>query len=200
VHAALERVGLVAAAGKRYRAYSLGMRQRLCLAGALLRPRSLLVLDEPTNGLDPQGTREIRQLVRGLAADGTTVFLSSHLLAEIEQVCTHAAVMAHGRLVAQDTVEALRAAVRGRLVVRTPDTSLAAETLSGLGVPDVRVDGDRVHGEAASADAGAGSVRPDRACAALVNAGVRVFALDVERPSLEEAFVALTGEGFDVAE
>ena len=200
VHAALERVGLVAAAGKRYRAYSLGMRQRLCLAGALLRPRSLLVLDEPTNGLDPQGTREIRQLVRGLAADGTTVFLSSHLLAEIEQVCTHAAVMAHGRLVAQDTVEALRAAVRGRLVVRTPDTSLAAETLSGLGVPDVRVDGDRVHGEAASAEASAGNVGPDQACAALVHAGVRVFALDVERPSLEEAFVALTGEGFDVAE
>lgn len=91
---ALDRVGLAAAAGKKARAYSLGMKQRLGLAAALLQPRRLLVLDEPTNGLDPQGMREIRTLVRELAADGTTVFLSSHLLDEIEQVCTHAAVMA----------------------------------------------------------------------------------------------------------
>src|SRR5664280_557130 len=86
IETALERVGLTAAGGKRYRAYSLGMRQRLGLAAALLRPRELLVLDEPTNGLDPQGTREVRALIRSLAADGTTVFLSSHLLAEVEQV------------------------------------------------------------------------------------------------------------------
>ena len=95
---ALERVGLTAAAGKRYRNYSLGMRQRLGLAAALLRPRDLLVLDEPTNGLDPQGTREVRTLVREVAAEGTTVFVSSHLLAEIEQICTHVGVMSRGRL------------------------------------------------------------------------------------------------------
>lgn len=102
--AALERVGLAAAGGKKARAYSLGMKQRLGLAAALLRPRRLLVLVEPTNGLDPQGMREIRGLIRELAADGTTVFLSSHLLDEIEQVCTHAAVMTRGRLVIQGAV------------------------------------------------------------------------------------------------
>ncbi len=80
IGAALDRVGLSAAAGKRYRAYSLGMRQRLGIAAALLQPRDLLVLDEPTNGLDPQGTREVRALVAALAADGVTVLLSSHLL------------------------------------------------------------------------------------------------------------------------
>ena len=83
--------GLSAAAGKKVKAYSLGMKQRLGLANALLRPRDLLVLDEPTNGLDPQGTREVRALVRTLAGDGTTVFVSSHLLAEIEQLCTTSA-------------------------------------------------------------------------------------------------------------
>ncbi|MGH8827034.1 MAG: ABC transporter ATP-binding protein, partial [Jiangellaceae bacterium] len=88
VAAALGRVGLSAAAHKRYRAYSLGMRQRLGLAAALMRPRELLVLDEPTNGLDPQGTREVRHLVHEVAARGTTVFVSSHLLAEVEQMCT----------------------------------------------------------------------------------------------------------------
>lgn len=96
VASALDRVGLTAAAGKKAKAYSLGMKQRLGLAAALLQPRRLLVLDEPTNGLDPQGMREIRSLVRELASDGTTVFLSSHLLDEIEQVCTHVAVMARG--------------------------------------------------------------------------------------------------------
>lgn len=106
---ALERVGLAAAAGKKARAYSLGMKQRLGLAAALLRPRRLLVLDEPTNGLDPQGMREIRALVRELAAEGTTVFLSSHLLDEIEQICTHAAVMARGKLITQGPVADLAA-------------------------------------------------------------------------------------------
>jgi len=193
VNEALERVGLLAARGKRYKAYSLGMRQRLGLAAALLRPRELLVLDEPTNGLDPQGTREIRSLVRAVADEGSTVFLSSHLLAEVEQVCTHAAVLSHGKLVAVGTVESLRTAAAGHLVVRTPDVGLAVTTLRGLGIPDVSADGDQV-------TAAADSVPPEVACAALVADGVRVQALAVQRPSLEEAFVALTGEGFDVTE
>ena len=94
---ALERVGLSSAANKTVKAYSLGMKQRLGIANALLTPRDLLILDEPTNGLDPQGTREVRNLVRSLAASGTTIFVSSHLLAEIEQICTHAAVMSAGQ-------------------------------------------------------------------------------------------------------
>ena len=93
IDAALDRVGLLAAAQKRYRAYSLGMRQRLAIAAALLAPRDLLVLDEPTNGLDPQGTREVRSLIASLASDGTTVLVSSHLLAEVEQVCSHVGMM-----------------------------------------------------------------------------------------------------------
>src|SRR5690606_39878947 len=93
--------------------------------GALLMPRELLVLDEPTNGLDPQGTREVRHLVRSLADDGTTVVVSSHLLAEVEQVCTHAAVMRQGRLVAQGSLDELRSLGRSRLRVLTPDPALA---------------------------------------------------------------------------
>ncbi|AKZ57465.1 putative ABC transporter ATP-binding protein [Streptomyces ambofaciens ATCC 23877] len=189
---ALDRVGLAAAAGKKAKAYSLGMKQRLGLAAALLQPRRLLVLDEPTNGLDPQGMREIRALVRELASDGTTVFLSSHLLDEIEQVCTHAAVMARGRLITQGAVADLAAGARGRLVVTTPDAGEAARVLKEQGAADVVIAEDRVSAEP-----------PDRDLAdlnaALVSAGVRVRGFSVERASLEDAFVALTGEGFDVA-
>ncbi|MEV2244686.1 ABC transporter ATP-binding protein [Streptomyces sp. NPDC049970] len=191
---ALERVGLASAGGKKAKAYSLGMKQRLGLAAALLQPRALLVLDEPTNGLDPQGMREIRSLVRELAADGTTVFLSSHLLDEIEQVCTHAAVMARGRLVVQGPVAALAAGTRGRLAVTTPDPGEAARILTEHGATGVTVDGDRV-----GADAPPGEVDLADVNATLVRGGVRVRAFGVERASLEDAFVALTGEGFDVA-
>ncbi|MFB6605082.1 ATP-binding cassette domain-containing protein [Streptomyces noursei] len=203
---ALERVGLAAAAGKKARAYSLGMKQRLGLAAALLQPRELLVLDEPTNGLDPQGMREIRALVRELAADGTTVFLSSHLLDEIEQVCTHAAVMARGRLVTQGPVAGLTAAVLGpgggqvRLTVTTPDPADAVRVLKEHGLRGLRADGDRVGGELpAAVPDGAPPPDPAELNAALVRAGVRVRAFGTERPSLEDVFVRLTGEGFDVA-
>src|ERR1700760_4300714 len=101
---ALERVGLTGAARKRFRNYSLGMKQRLATAAALLAPRDLITLDEPTNGLDPQGTREVRQLVRQIAADGITVFVSSHLLAEVEQVCSHVGVMRLGEVGVQGGV------------------------------------------------------------------------------------------------
>ncbi|MCL2553337.1 MAG: ABC transporter ATP-binding protein [Actinomycetia bacterium] len=197
VAAALDRVGLSAAAGKKAKAYSLGMKQRLGLAAALLQPRELLVLDEPTNGLDPQGMREIRTLVRELAADGTTVFLSSHLLDEIEQVCTHAAVMARGRLITQGPVAELAAGTRGRLAVTGPDPADAARVLAGLGVTGLVTEGERVTGDLPADPAAV----PDLAeiNAALVAAGVRVRGFGLERASLEDAFVALTGEGFDVA-
>ncbi|WP_371536012.1 ABC transporter ATP-binding protein [Streptomyces sp. NBC_00466] len=192
VDAALERVGLAHASTKKAKAYSLGMKQRLGLASALLQPRGLLVLDEPTNGLDPQGMREIRTLVRELAEDGTTVFLSSHLLDEIEQVCTHAAVMARGTLLTQGRVADL--ATRGRLAVGTPDPAVAARVLEELGVADVEVSGDRVTGDIPSAETDVADLNT-----ALVREGVRVRSFGVERASLEDAFVALTGEGFDVA-
>jgi ABC-2 type transport system ATP-binding protein len=170
------------------------MKQRLGLAAALLQPRRLLVLDEPTNGLDPQGMREIRTLVRELAAEGTTVFLSSHLLDEIEQVCTHVAVMAGGRLLTQGPVAALAAGARGRLVVTTPDVADAARVLKEQGVDDVVPAEDRGTVTAAPPEGELAELT-----AALVTAGVRVRGFAVERASLEEAFVALTGEGFDVA-
>ncbi|MFC9246664.1 ABC transporter ATP-binding protein [Streptomyces sp. NPDC057136] len=194
VEDALDRVGLAAAAGKKAKAYSLGMKQRLGLAAALLQPRRLLVLDEPTNGLDPQGMREIRSLIRELAAEGTTVFLSSHLLDEIEQVCTHAAVMARGRLLTQGPVAELAAGSRARLAVTTPDPGDAARILKEHGVTGLVADGQLV-----TADAPPPGTDPAELNAALVRGGVRVRSFGVERASLEDAFVALTGEGFDVA-
>jgi ABC-2 type transport system ATP-binding protein len=190
---ALERVGLSNAAGKKVRNYSLGMRQRLAIAVALMQPRDLLVLDEPTNGLDPQGTREVRSLIRELAKDGITVFTSTHLLTEVEQLCTHAAVMSRGHLVRQSTMTELRSELRPRLVVRTPDLQQAEQTLSGLGVTDLKVTEEVVDGDP-------GELPIEKLAAALVGADVRIHGFGLERPSLEDAFVALTGEGFDVAE
>ena len=188
---ALERVGLTAARDKKYKAYSLGMRQRLGLASALLRPRQMLILDEPTNGMDPQGTREIRHLIRELAADGTTVFLSSHLLAEIEQVCTHVAMMSLGRLITQGSLAALQDANASTLQVDTDDTQLAVDILRGVGVPADVVDG--------FVSAPLGDRRPEDLARALVVGDVGLRGFTIRRPSLEETFVALTGEGFDVA-
>ncbi|MGH3149142.1 MAG: ABC transporter ATP-binding protein, partial [Streptosporangiaceae bacterium] len=133
IEAALDRVGLLAAAKKRYRNYSLGMKQRLAIAAGLLRPRELIILDEPTNGLDPQGTREVRALIRQIAADGTTVFVSSHLLAEVEQICTHVGVMRTGRLVFQGSLDELRRTGSARVRVETGDPAAAAAVLRQLG-------------------------------------------------------------------
>jgi len=139
INAALDRVGLLAAAGKRYRAYSLGMRQRLALAAAMLAPRDLLILDEPTNGLDPQGTREVRSLITHLAGEGATVLLSTHLLSEVEQICTHVGVMHLGRLVAQAPLAELRAQSVPTAKVDTDRPEDAARVLRGLGLCDVAV-------------------------------------------------------------
>jgi ABC-type multidrug transport system ATPase subunit len=188
---ALERVGLLAAATKRYRAYSLGMRQRLAIGSALLRPRDLLVLDEPTNGLDPQGTREVRSLVAQLSAEGATVLVSSHLLSEVEQMCSHIGVMHVGRLVAQGTRDDLLAGTDTRATVETDEPEAAARIMRELGLDDVRLAPGSVSGRL-------GSVSPDKIVAALVHEGVRVLGFRVGRPSLEDVFVSLTGEGFDV--
>jgi ABC-2 type transport system ATP-binding protein len=218
VRTALERVGLGHAADKKVRAYSLGMKQRLGIANALLAPRELLVLDEPTNGLDPQGTREVRHLVRSLAADGATVFVSSHLLAEVEQICTHAAIMSAGRLVAQGPLTELRQAGQSRIRLLTPDPGAAARVLAGLGLtadggaPDGGAPDGGVPGGGTAAALGelmyaplpavsvGGAPAPDELVAALVAAGVRVRGFTVEQGSLEDRFVELTGEGFDVAQ
>ena len=192
IEAALDRVGLLAAAGKRYRHYSLGMRQRLAIAAALLRPRDLLILDEPTNGLDPQGTREVRALLGALAATGTTVVLSTHLLSEVEQICSHVGVMHLGRLVAQGTLADLRARVAPRAQVRTSAPERAATVLRELGLSEVDT-------EAETATGLLGDVAPEKAVAALVHADVPVRGFTLVAADLEEMFVQLTGEGFDVS-
>jgi ABC-type multidrug transport system ATPase subunit len=192
VDGALERVGLTNAAKKKVHAYSLGMKQRLGLANALLKPREILVLDEPTNGLDPQGTREVRNLIRSLADDGITIFVSSHLLSEIEMLCSHVAVMSAGKIVAQGSIEDLRNEEPTRLVMRTSDTDKALELLSAKGLTNFRIVGDQLSCEVDNGLDVAGLN------AALVKAKVPVLEIRLERSSLEEKFVKLTGEGFEV--
>jgi ABC-2 type transport system ATP-binding protein len=191
IGAALERVGLLAARKKHYRAYSLGMKQRLAIAASLLQPRELIILDEPTNGLDPQGTREVRGLIREIATDGITVLVSSHLLAEVEQICSHVGVMRTGRLVFQGTLEELRARGAARVEVRTTEVERTAEILAKLGLADIRSSAEGVSAQLADQ-------APERICRELVYAGVPVAGLGTPRPNLEELFVGLTGEGFDV--
>jgi ABC-type multidrug transport system ATPase subunit len=192
IDAALDRVGLLAAADKRYRAYSLGMRQRLAIANSLLMPRDLLVLDEPTNGLDPQGTREVRHLISDLARDGATVLVSSHLLAEVDQICSHVGVMYEGRLVAQGPLSELRADAVQTVRVDTDRTEDAARVLSELGLSEIVTSPGYV-------TAALGEVAVEKIVPNLVSAYVPVLGFSVLQPSLEDLFVSLTGEGFDVS-
>ncbi len=193
ISGALDRVGLSAAAGKRFRNYSLGMRQRLGIAAALLQPRQLLILDEPTNGLDPQGTREVRSLVTDLAASGVTVLLSTHLLSEVEQICTHVGVMHVGKLVAQSLLSDLRSQTAQRIRVETSRPELAAASLGRLGLEDVAA---QLSGEVTAL---LGSARPEAVVAALVRDEVPVIAFGPVPVNLEDVFVTLTGEGFGVS-
>ena len=192
IDAALDRVGLLAAAAKRYRAYSLGMRQRLAIANALLMPRDLLILDEPTNGLDPQGTREVRHLIGDLAADGATVVVSSHLLAEVEQMCSHVGVMFEGHLVSQGSLADLQAGTTKTVRVDTDRAEDAARVLRQLGLTDVVVTDGAASGTLGQVEVA--KIVPD-----LVDDLIPVLGFTVRSPSLEDVFVSLTGEGFDVS-
>lgn len=189
VGAALDRVGLADAADRRFRGYSLGMKQRLGLAAALLIPRRLVVLDEPTNGLDPAGTRDVRRIIAELHAGGATVIVSSHLLAEVEATCTHVAVLQSGSLVAAGELATLLDAGAGGLVVVTPDVDLALRTLRGAGATAYRAEGD----EPAVVVADDGPPAPETV-ALLVRAGVAVHEARRSRANLEELFARLTEE------
>jgi ABC-type multidrug transport system ATPase subunit len=181
---ALEQVGLAGVDSRPVKKYSLGMRQRLGLAAALLRAPRLLVLDEPTNGLDPQGIREIRDLLTELNRAGTTVFLSSHQLGEVELLCTRVGIVDRGRLVLQENLDELRAPT-GRVVVHTPDADRAAALLDGR---VAQRDRDRL--VVAEAD-------PVAVNARLVTAGLRVSEIGPERRSLEDLMLSVTGSGSD---
>jgi len=192
VQSALNRVGLANAAKKKVHAYSLGMKQRLGLANALLKPRELLILDEPTNGLDPQGTREVRNLIRSLADEGITVFVSSHLLSEIEMLCSHVAVMSAGKIVAQGAIEDLRNEEPTRLILVTDEIDSAVEALKSEGLGKARIRGNQIITEVAN------DFDVARLTVFLVSKNVPIREIRLEKPSLEEKFVKLTGEGFEV--
>jgi ABC-2 type transport system ATP-binding protein len=192
VDAALERVGLTNAAKKKVHAYSLGMKQRLGLANALLKPREILILDEPTNGLDPQGTREVRNLIRSLAAEGITIFVSSHLLSEIEQLCSHLAVMTAGKIVAQGSLAELRNESQTRLVLKADRIDELVDLLKTQGLTKLSLKPDRVV-VPVPGDFDVASLNQ-----LLVKKKFMVSEIRLEQPSLEEYFVNLTGEGFEV--
>jgi ABC-2 type transport system ATP-binding protein len=193
VERALTAVGLTHAAEKKVHAYSLGMKQRLGIANALLQPRELLILDEPTNGLDPQGTREVRALIRDLASQGITIFISSHLLIEIEQICSHLAVMSAGKIVAQGSIEELSFSEILNLNLKTTDIDTAISTLNSL---DIEA---RNEGGVVKANIRHDFIKAEDIVAALVRNNVRIQSFTLDAPRLEERFVSLTGEGFDVA-
>jgi ABC-type multidrug transport system ATPase subunit len=184
VEVVLDEVELSSRASDRFNTYSLGMKQRLGVAAALLKDPELLVLDEPTNGMDPAGLAEMRTFIRGLGRGGRTVLLSSHLMSEVEQVCDRVGVIRAGRLVGEGTVDELRG--RRTLRVRAQPLEAARRLVAALpGVESVAlVDG----GLRVAAD-------PDAAAAlnrALVEAGMAVSELRSEQASLEEVFLELT--------
>ncbi|MGH3168765.1 MAG: ABC transporter ATP-binding protein, partial [Trebonia sp.] len=184
VDEALEQVGLAGIDRRPVRAYSLGMRQRLGLAAALVRRPRLLILDEPTNGLDPRGIRDIRDLLISLNETGTTIFLSSHLLPEVAALCTRVGVLDSGRLVLQDDLPALQRPT-GRVLISTLDPERALVTLNGQ--VEHRSGEDLV---VRAAD-------PAELNTRLVGAGVRVRSLVQQRRTLEEIVLEVTGSGSD---
>jgi ABC-2 type transport system ATP-binding protein len=189
VDAVLEIVGLADRARDRYRTYSLGMKQRLGVAAALLPDPELVVLDEPSNGLDPAGIIEMRSLLRSLRERGTTVFISSHLLGEVEQIADWLVVLDHGRLLFQGPIGALLARRQTRLRVagESPtDAEVIAVVARRLGYEAEVVDG-RV-------SVGAGSEAAAALTRGAMDAGVTLTEIGVDRSTLEDSFLALTGD------
>jgi ABC-2 type transport system ATP-binding protein len=184
VHEALETVGLAGVGRRPVKAFSLGMRQRLGIGAALLRSPELLVLDEPTNGLDPQGIIEMRELMTRLNENGTTVFLSSHVLAEVEALCTQVGIMDHGRLVAQEPLDALRRPT-GRVLVELDDATAAKTVFNGQ---VAAAEGRRLVVE---------GLPVAEVTRRLVDAGLSVHEAVAERRTLEDVVLSLTGPGSD---
>jgi ABC-type multidrug transport system ATPase subunit len=182
----LDEVDLAERAGDRFKTYSQGMRQRLGVAAALLKDPEVLILDEPTNGLDPAGMADMRALIRRLGSGDRTVMLSSHLLGEVQQVCDRVGVIARGSLIAEDTVKELRG--RGSLLVRAEPLSTARESAERLlGPGRVQEQDGTLRLDSDTADA----ARINRE---LVLAGVAVSELRPIERTLEDVFLQLTGE------
>jgi ABC-2 type transport system ATP-binding protein len=186
---ALEIVDLAERAGDKVGGYSHGMRQRLGIAGALLRAPRLLLLDEPTTGLDPAGMRDMRRLIHRLAAQGITVLLSSHLMGEVEELCDRVAIVNRGRVVYEGALQDLIATTAGRYELRTTDDARAAQIARRH--PDV--------GDVVQAERGLMLAVDERAVPglslALAAAGVGIGALVPRTATLEELFLRMTGDG-----
>ena len=176
-------VELEAAAGRRVKGYSLGMRQRLGLASALLGEPELLVLDEPANGLDPEGMRWLRDFLRAFAANGGSVLVSSHVLAEVEQTVDRVVIINHGRFVAEAALAELTARVTSTVRVRSPEPDRLAGLLTADGAT-VTVVGDALLSVSGTPASRVGEVAAEN--------GVVLHELVSEETSLEEAFLALT--------
>ncbi|MGH2542928.1 MAG: ATP-binding cassette domain-containing protein, partial [Ardenticatenaceae bacterium] len=180
----LEQVNLAGRARDAFKTYSLGMKQRLGVAAALLKDPEMLILDEPTNGLDPAGMAEMRALIKSLGKGNRTVLLSSHLMNEVEQICDRVGVIHGGKLVAEGRVDELRG--QGNLRVRAHPIDEAQRVLSGVrGVAGVQVVEDTLRIAAAPTEA----ARINRE---LINAGIALSELYPERASLESIFLELT--------
>jgi ABC-2 type transport system ATP-binding protein len=179
----LEVVGLTGAAERRVGGFSLGMRQRLGIATALLGEPEVLILDEPANGLDPEGVRWLREFVRGLARQGRTVLVSSHILAEVAQTVDSVVIVDHGRLVAHSSLDELTAGARGTVRVRTPRASELAAALGGDGVRIERVDSDRLE---------ITGTTPEHVAIVAADLGVPIFESTTEVANLEDVFFQLT--------
>ena len=187
VTATLERVGLAERADELVKHYSLGMRQRLGLAAALLKDPEVLILDEPANGLDPAGIKEVRELLRGLGGEGRTVFVSSHLLSEVRQTCDQVAILARGRCVAAGPVAQVLTNGHGaRLLVRLEDLERGRAVLAATGI-QAAADGEVLRV----------ALPPDEAATvtkALAAEGLYLSELRADEADLETVFLELTGE------
>lgn len=183
----LQLVDLADRARDRFSAYSLGMKQRLGVAAALLKDPELVILDEPTNGLDPAGMRDMRRLIRELGSDGRTVVLSSHLLGEVQQICDRVGIISEGRMVAEHDVEELRG--QTELVIRAKPMSGARTVLHGV------VGADAVHLYDDTLRVKVDSDRAAEVNRALVEAGIAVSELRLTERALEDVFFELTARG-----
>jgi ABC-2 type transport system ATP-binding protein len=178
----LTLVELTAGGGRRVKGYSLGMRQRLGLAAAMLGDPEVLVLDEPANGLDPAGIRWLRDLLRALAAQGRTILVSSHVLAEVAQTVDRVVIIHRGRLIQQASIAEVLAGAQGATRVRTPDAARLRELLAAEGVEVNDADGVLLV-----------DLPPERVGEIAAQHGVVLHELTVERATLEEVFLELTG-------
>ena len=190
----VELVGLDQRIHDKVKTYSLGMRQRLGIAQALLGRPKLLILDEPTNGLDPQGIKEMREFIRQLAEGGLSLFVSSHLLSEIQQMCDRVAIISHGQVVKVGEVDELVTSAETKVIWTAQPTAQAAEVLASR--PDVHLLDEMTEDGTEQKSSFITHVHADDIPSvneALVKAGVKVFSIETKNPTLEDLFLNLTG-------